>query len=106
MPVSKKTYSFTGLGWIWEDEVGKVNRVMCCSDHLDSQGPPYLIHLLPSMRQYDEPGDDNDDHEDNMTMMIVTLMMMMVVMRKNGENVLLFSSRLLLSAISNANETT
>ena len=41
-----------------------------------------------------------------MTMMMVTLMRMMVVMRKNGENVLLFSSRLLLSAISNANETT
>ena len=62
----KKTYSVTGLGWIWEDEVGKVNRVMCCSDHLDSQGPPYLIHLLPSMRQYDEPGDDEgrDDGED------------------------------------------
>ena len=39
---------------------------MCCSDHLDSQGPPYLIHLLPSMRQYDEPGDDEgrDDGED------------------------------------------
>ena len=66
MAVSKINYSVTGLGWIWEDEVGKVNRVMCCSDHLDSQGPPYLIHLLPSMRQYDEPGDDEgrDDDED------------------------------------------
>ena len=69
----KKTHSVTGLGWIWEDEVGKVNRVMCCSDHLDSQGPPYLIHLLPSMRQYDEPGDDEgrDDGEDGMIMMIM-----------------------------------
>ena len=79
---------------------------MCCSDHLDSQGPPYLIHLLPSMRQYDEPGDDegrdddedlddDDEHEDNMTMMMVTLMMMMmmVVMRKDEEYVLLFLSR-------------
>ena len=100
MPVLKKTYSVTGLGWIWEDEVGKVNRVMCCSDHLDSQGPPYLIHLLPSMRQYDEPGDDegrdddedlddDDDHEENMTMMVVTLMMMMVVMGIDGENVII-----------------
>ena len=48
--------------WIWvyigygydDYEVGKVNRVMCCSDHLSSPGPPYLIHLLPRPPCYDE----------------------------------------------------
>ena len=42
-----------------------------------------------------------------MTMMMVIIMtILMVVMRMDGENVLLFPSQLLLSAISNANETT